>query len=66
MPELIAGTADEFLRIASDLAADFDRLAQMRASLRRRMQTSPLMDAVGVTREVEDAYRTMWKQWCGA
>jgi predicted O-linked N-acetylglucosamine transferase (SPINDLY family) len=28
------------------------------------MQQSPLMDEVGFTRAVEQAYRQMWQLWC--
>jgi predicted O-linked N-acetylglucosamine transferase (SPINDLY family) len=28
------------------------------------MEQSPLMDEIGFTRAVEDAYRQMWQQWC--
>jgi predicted O-linked N-acetylglucosamine transferase (SPINDLY family) len=64
MPELIARTPEEYVRIARALACDLDRLANMRAALRGRMQASPLMDAPGFTRGIEAAYRQMWRQWC--
>jgi predicted O-linked N-acetylglucosamine transferase (SPINDLY family) len=64
MPELIAPTPEEYVRIARDLACDLDRLANIRATLRGRMQASPLMDAPGFTRGIEAAYRQMWRQWC--
>jgi predicted O-linked N-acetylglucosamine transferase (SPINDLY family) len=62
--ELIASNPDEFLRIAVELAADRRRLAQLRAGLRERMARSPLTDERGVTRDIESAYRAMWKEWC--
>jgi predicted O-linked N-acetylglucosamine transferase (SPINDLY family) len=62
--ELLARTDDDFVQIATDLARDADRLAQFRQTLRTRMKQSPLMDAPRFARNVEDAYRQMWKQWC--
>jgi predicted O-linked N-acetylglucosamine transferase (SPINDLY family) len=62
--ELLARTDDNFVQIATDLARDADRLAQFRRTLRTRMKQSPLMDAPRFARNVEDAYRQMWKQWC--
>jgi predicted O-linked N-acetylglucosamine transferase (SPINDLY family) len=66
LPELVAKSEDEYLDIASGLASDFEWLTALSAGLRDRMRRSPLTDAAGVTREIEDAYRTMWKEWCRA
>ena len=46
------------------LAADLPALARERAGLRARMQASALMDEAGFVREVEQAYRAMFAQWC--
>ncbi len=64
LPELVARTPEEFVRITADLAGDVPRLAALRAGLRKRMRASPLMDAKGFARGIEAAYREMWKQWC--
>ncbi|MHB8474377.1 MAG: O-linked N-acetylglucosamine transferase, SPINDLY family protein [Gammaproteobacteria bacterium] len=62
--ELIARTPDEYIEIAVNLATDADRLKVLRASLRERMGNSPLMNAERFTRNLEAAYRQMWKAWC--
>jgi predicted O-linked N-acetylglucosamine transferase (SPINDLY family) len=66
MPELVARSEEDFVRIAAGLAADLSRLAAMRAGLRDRMRKSPLTDAAAFARDIEAAYRAMWRQWCGA
>jgi len=66
LPELVARSETEFVNIADRLARDFPRLAQLRATLRGRMQTSVLMDAPRFTRQIEQAYRSMWERWCAA
>jgi predicted O-linked N-acetylglucosamine transferase (SPINDLY family) len=64
LQELVARDADGYVRIAAQLAGDLPRLAELRATLRERMQRSPLMDAPRFARNVEAAYREMWGRWC--
>lgn len=61
---LIAGTEDDYIRIAGDLAGDLGRLRELRGGLREKMRSSPLMDAPRFTRNMEHAYRDMWERWC--
>jgi protein O-GlcNAc transferase len=62
--ELAAHDEEQYVRIAAQLAGDVPRLAQLRQTLRARMQQSPLMDAPRFARNVEAAYRTLWRRWC--
>lgn len=64
LPELVAQTEDEYVRIAATLARDRPRLARLRRELRPRMLASPLMDTPRFTRNLETAFRTMWRTWC--
>ena len=59
--DLVALDAQQYLRIATDLARDLPRLAQLRSTLRQRMQPSPLMDAKRFAADVDEAYRKMWR-----
>lgn len=63
--ELATKDVDAYVETAMRLAQDQVRLAALRASLRARMQASPLLDAEGYTRKVEQAFRDMWVDWCG-
>jgi predicted O-linked N-acetylglucosamine transferase (SPINDLY family) len=63
-PELIAYDPGQYVKIAVDLAGDLPRLTELRASLRPKMQSSPLMDAPRFARNVEAAYRQTWRTWC--
>ncbi len=56
LDELLAGTIEDYVRIAAELAGDQARLAELRAGLRKRMSCSPLMDAHRLSRELEAAY----------
>ena len=40
------------------------RLAELRASLRDRMASSPLRDSTRFTRDLENLLRAMWTAWC--
>jgi predicted O-linked N-acetylglucosamine transferase (SPINDLY family) len=64
LPELIAESPEKYVQIAADLAGDLPRLAELRRTLRDRVKTSPLMDAPRFARNVEAAYRQMWRNWC--
>jgi predicted O-linked N-acetylglucosamine transferase (SPINDLY family) len=64
LPELVASTPDDYVQIAAQLAGDLPRLADLRLTLRQRMQRSPLMDAPRFARNIEAAYRRMWQDWC--
>jgi protein O-GlcNAc transferase len=62
--DLVADNDAAFVAIAAALAADVDRLRALRASLRERMQRSPLMDAARFARGIEQAYRIAWRAHC--
>ncbi len=64
LPELVAHSPEEYVRIAQDLAQDLARLASLRAGMRARLRASPLLDAGSYTRDLEDCYRAAWRQWC--
>jgi predicted O-linked N-acetylglucosamine transferase (SPINDLY family) len=53
-----------YVRLAIELAQDLPRLSKLRSTLRQRMEQSPLMDAPRFARNVERAYRQMWRTWC--
>jgi predicted O-linked N-acetylglucosamine transferase (SPINDLY family) len=59
LDELIAKTPEEYIALAISLANNKQRLTDLRENLRSMLAHSPLMDAAGVTCEVENAYRKM-------
>jgi protein O-GlcNAc transferase len=64
LPGLIAKTDDEYVAVVSGLAGDLQRLGELRAGLRNRMERSPLMNAPQFARDIEVAYRQVWWRWC--
>lgn len=63
-PEWIATSSEEYVERAVALATDRAELGRLRAGLRNELARSALMDATGVTRKLEDAYREAWRRWC--
>ena len=59
LAELVARTEDEYVSIASALAADRGRLRALRRSLRDRTAASALCDGRGVAARLEAAFRDM-------
>jgi len=60
LDSLAAADEDAYVRIACTLAADTDRLAEMRASLRGRLRKSSPFDERLLVGELEDTYRHWW------
>jgi predicted O-linked N-acetylglucosamine transferase (SPINDLY family) len=59
-PELIARTPEDYVRLASTLAADTGALTRYRAALRQDMAASPLRDEAGLARAFGAALERMW------
>jgi predicted O-linked N-acetylglucosamine transferase (SPINDLY family) len=66
LPELICRRPKQFIQTAITLSQSQDRLIELRTTLRKKMQTSPLMNGKRFAKNVEAAYRTIWKNWCDA
>jgi protein O-GlcNAc transferase len=64
LPQFVARSPDDYIRLAVELAGDYPRLRDLRTELRPRMRASRLMDAPHFARATEAAYRTMWREWC--
>lgn len=64
LPEWIASSPEDYVRLAVERARDEARLTALRKSLRDRLRQSPLMDEQRFVRDLESAYRWMWRQWC--
>ena len=64
LPDWVADTPAEYVRLARSWAERIPELAALRTGMRARLAGSPLCDVTGFTRHLEDAYRTMWRTWC--
>jgi protein O-GlcNAc transferase len=64
MSDWIASDAEDYVSRAADFAGNRQVLANLRVTLRARLQASPLMDEAGFTRDLETLYRRMWRTYC--
>jgi predicted O-linked N-acetylglucosamine transferase (SPINDLY family) len=64
LEELAAEDEGDYARIAVALAGDAGRLQALRRELPARFAASPLRDEAALARDLEDAYRDMWRRWC--
>lgn len=64
LPEWIASNTEDYVKRATDHAADLQALAELRGGLRQQVLASPLFNATDFARHFENALRGMWKVWC--
>jgi protein O-GlcNAc transferase len=64
LADWIAASPEDYVRRAAEAAASPETLVRLRGELRGRMRASPLMDEAGFARDMEAAYRRMWRAWC--
>lgn len=62
--DLIAESESDYISKALQHIDAGKRTKAQRDSLRQQLLNSPLCDQANYTRKVEDAYRTLWTQWC--
>lgn len=63
LDELCAFSEEEYIQKAIDLANDWDRVRDYHLTLRRRMESSPIMNDVIYMAEVEAAYEKIFRAW---
>ena len=64
LKEFVTETPEQYVAVATGLAGDVKRLAEIREGLRHQVASSPLCDVERYTRDLEAAYRQMWQRWC--
>jgi len=63
LTELVAKDEAEYVRIACQLAADTNRLASYRTTLRAKLLEEPEADPTALTRELEQFLFSAWNKW---
>jgi len=62
LQSLAATTREQFVQITTALCEDIPRVRELRASLRDRLASSPLMDGARFAMNVEAAFWEMWQK----
>ena len=65
LKDWVADDIQSYINVAVDKAKDRAGLAKLRGGLRKRFTASPLFDGRGLTRDLEELYRNLWRAWCG-
>ena len=60
----IAGSETDYVALATRAASDLSVLCDLRHTMRQRLTGSPLMQPEIFARDVEQAYRFAWRNWC--
>lgn len=63
---LVATTQEEYVEITLALARDSRRLSTLRQDLRSSMVRNNMTNGTLLAREIEAAYRAMWRRWCAS
>ena len=63
-PEWIAHSPDEYVQLATGLAADRTKLSALRANLRAELKSSALFDYAGQASRFGSALRQCWRSHC--
>ncbi|MBS0188858.1 MAG: tetratricopeptide repeat protein [Planctomycetes bacterium] len=64
VPDLVAKSEEDYVRICAELAADQPRRVELRSGLRAMVTGSVLCDHAGFTRRLEAHFRQSWREWC--
>lgn len=64
LQDFISETKEAYIEKALEFAADLNKLAALRLSMRIRMKESPLCDAGSFAQKMEAMYKEIWEKWC--
>jgi protein O-GlcNAc transferase len=63
-PDLASAGTEDYIRTACALAGNEARMASLRGTLGEQLRASDLCDGAAYAKNVEAAYRDMWRLWC--
>lgn len=66
LPDLVTTSPNDYVAAATKLGTDLERLSSLRSNLRFTMQNSLITNGPAFTKNLEQAYRHMWQNWCAS
>jgi predicted O-linked N-acetylglucosamine transferase (SPINDLY family) len=63
LAEFVVGSEDQYIERARHYVQHPERLAEIRANIRRKLAGSGYYNIEIFSRDLEAAYRTMWHRW---
>ena len=63
LEDWIAESEESYIHKAVNFASDLGLLTKLRSALRHRVYSSPILDAKGLTKKLEDAYKKILKDY---
>ena len=66
LADMVADSPEQYIKAAEFLAGIVDKIPDLRNNVRQALRSSAYMDERGFMRELEAAYRDMWRSWCRA
>jgi len=64
LERLVARSEEQYVERAAELIRDQGQLAELRRTLRERLESSPVMDAPKFARDFEATLKSAWRTWC--
>jgi predicted O-linked N-acetylglucosamine transferase (SPINDLY family) len=64
LADMVVDSLEQYVKTAISLAGMVAQDPLLRHNVRKAFQSSPLRDEIGFTRDLEAAYRDMWRIWC--
>ena len=64
LSDMVAETPERYLETAVSMAGIVPKTPDIRRNVRQALLSSPFLDEAGAVRDLEDAFRDMWRRWC--
>jgi predicted O-linked N-acetylglucosamine transferase (SPINDLY family) len=64
LADMVTQSPEQYVKAAVFLTGILGKIPDIRHNIRKAFQASPFMDERGFTRDLEAAYRDMWRIWC--